>query len=271
MIPVAVWLGARAQGLRGTAALRRALPRALLALAVAFVIGGWWWALNLLRYGTLQPEATSLPTWPLPTLSFWEFVWAFIDRVGNSFFGNFALLELPLARPLTWTLSALFAVLVVVALTRRAQWGVLLLLAALPALTIVMLFTTTYQLHLQSHVLPGLQGRYLFTVLVPIAVFVALGLERLGAALHAPRVVFLEAAVGGLVLALFGAWHAFRGYYWEPGWALMAAVSRWLSWTPYSWKVIALFAVLAALAAAGVLLGLLRRTAAPAERSLTPA
>ena len=40
-------------GSRG--AMGRAVRSGSLAMGVAFVIGGWWWASNLLTYGRVQP------------------------------------------------------------------------------------------------------------------------------------------------------------------------------------------------------------------------
>jgi 4-amino-4-deoxy-L-arabinose transferase-like glycosyltransferase len=266
LIPVAVLLGLRRRGERGTALVGRALVPSLVTLAVAFVVGGWWWGLNLLRYGTVQPPAYELAPAPLPEKTKLEFAGAFVTRVGNSFFGNFGQLELPLSYTLTRVLTVVLVLLVVVAFVRRGSRGTLLLLFVLPAVSLVLLFQTTYAAHVETHLLPGLQGRYLFIALVPISVAVALGLDVLGTALRAPRTVAVLAVLAGLGLAVFGAWHAFRGYYWEPGQPLEAAVSRWIHWAPYDWRWFAVLLVPAGVAALLVLAGQLARERAARDR-----
>lgn len=268
LVPLAVLLGVRAGGARGLEALGKAAPRALLSLVVAFVIGGWWWALNVVRYGTVQPAAYELKPAPLPLLTRTQFAGEFFTHVGNSFFGNFGQLELPLPYPLTWALSALFIALIAVSLLRRRFRGAAVLLLLSPLLSLALLLQTTHAAHVKTHLLPGMQGRYLFPALVPLSVLVALGLERIAKAVRVPRVVFVVATVGGLVLAVYGALWAFAGYYWEPGTPFMSAVSRWLSWSPYSWRVIAGLLVVGGLASIGVLVSQIRR--APERAGLAP-
>lgn len=53
---VAVVLGARRAAAGARLGWLPILGRLAAVEGIAFVIGGWWWALNLVRYGTVQPQ-----------------------------------------------------------------------------------------------------------------------------------------------------------------------------------------------------------------------
>src|SRR3712207_7126761 len=52
----------------------------------SFVLGGWWWALNVVRYGRVQPAASRTPAIDAPVLGLPDFAGEFVERVSRSFF-----------------------------------------------------------------------------------------------------------------------------------------------------------------------------------------
>ncbi len=59
VLPLAVGLAFVVGGRRSTRSWTAGLLPGFLSLALAFVVGGWWWLRNLLLYGTVQPSG-----WP---------------------------------------------------------------------------------------------------------------------------------------------------------------------------------------------------------------
>ncbi|MCW2499453.1 MAG: hypothetical protein JWN87_1129 [Frankiales bacterium] len=177
---------------------RTALTSGALALALS-ALGGWWYVLNLVRYGELQPEETIdaayPPAGPEFAASLRVFAEQFADKVSNRFWGNFGYLEVPLPSALTTGATVLLLLLVAIGLGRtRPRAAALLLL--LPAVGIgTMLFAGTYDFYRDHGVFPGLQGRYLFPALVGLAVLVGSGAARLARG-FAPAAVLLGALLG---------------------------------------------------------------------------
>jgi hypothetical protein len=222
-------------------------------LGLAFVLGGWWWAVNILRYGRLQPAAYLVPPGTADTLDILQFLHVFLDRMRWSFFGDLGVLKAPAANSLTATLAVLFTVLCVAGLVSRRRVGdrLVMLLGAFAATGV--LFTSAYRAHLESNHLPGLQGRYLFVLIVPLAVCFAAGLVRL-AGLVRFRAPWLLAAVAiaGLGVTAQGILVGFRLYYVARDRSWGDAVDRFLGWAEWSPMVVA--ALTAALFLCGLVL-----------------
>jgi 4-amino-4-deoxy-L-arabinose transferase-like glycosyltransferase len=227
-------------GLRRAAALR--WPATLVRLAavwgVAFVVGGWWWALNLVRYGTVQPEGIAIPVTDAPgspRSSLGEFAGIFWERITTSFWGCFGLLELPLARAVVVVLTVGTLVLVGLSLRRSGLRLALGVLLSLLVLTAALVFWQTYQDHLATGVYGGLQGRYLYGGLVPLFAAMAVGLGTLGRENGRLR-AWLPAVLLPLVLvtAAYGLWVGFSGFYLELDWSLGSAWGRMVGWSPWS-------------------------------------
>jgi Predicted membrane protein (DUF2142) len=235
VIVLAVALGYRR--LRGPGSwVRPALGGVVGVGVLAGVLGGWWWVLNVIRYGGLQPSGftpVEIPAGSFDPMGLPAYLWLFVARIRWTFF-----LEVGGRQPadldgLTAVLAVAFTVLCVagvVALRRAGDRAVLLLgIAGMTGL----LFHTTYTAHLASGLLPGIQGRYLFVLLVPIAVLAAAGLARLAAAAR-PVQRWLPAggALAGGGVAALGLALGLRIHYGEldEGWA--DAVHRFLLWVP---------------------------------------
>lgn len=225
-----------------------------LVLGAAFVLGGWWWALNLLRYGRVQPSAYEAPTLEdAPVLSLGGFSEVFGRRVSASFFGDIGLLEAPMPVALTRTLTVGFLVLMAIGLWSRRRVGERVVFFLDFALTLGVLFATTYAGHRITHNLPGLQGRYLFVALVPILVLVAIGLDRVARLVRLPSrsLLVLVPLAGGAVSAA-GLLIGFRKYYLPTDSSIGHAFDLFLGWVAWSWMPLGLLVA----AAAGLFLAL---------------
>lgn len=263
-VPCAVALAhARHRSGPGRAQALRALRDATAVLTGAFVIGGWWWALNLLRYGRIQPAAYRTPVEDGPVLPLLQFAQVFAKRISASFIGNIGLLEAPMPVVVTAGLTAVLLLAALAGLPAR-RWGERAVFLLVAGLTLGVLFSTTYRAHQQTHALPGLQGRYLFVVLVPLLALVATGLGRGWTALRLPdRALVPTACAAGLLVSAYGLVFGLLRYYRAPGDTVRAAVDRFNAWSAWPTGVLALLplAVLAGL----VPLVLAWQRAAPAE------
>jgi 4-amino-4-deoxy-L-arabinose transferase-like glycosyltransferase len=242
VVGVAVVVGLRRLGL----AWGQTLVRLLAVWALAFAVGGWWWALNLIRYGTIQPNG--IPTDPnalrngRPRSPLGEFAGIAWDRLTTSFWGDFGWLELPLADGVVIALTAALLVPVALGFRRRESRLALAVLVSVFVLTAAAVFVQMYQSHLRTGGYPGLQGRYLYGGLVPVFAAAAIGLGSLGReggrlqrwlpALVLPPV---------LLVAAYGLVVAFRGFYVDAGWTIGQAWRRMTDWSALpDWGVRAL-------------------------------
>lgn len=224
-------------GLRRSRSWLRAGAGGLVVLAGALVVGGWWWAINLLRYGDLQPNAYGEPLRGDPSLSLAGFAVGFAERINVSAWGRFGWLELPLSLAVTTALSAVLAVLCLVALADRRARVPLLVLSSFPLLAVLALFASRYAVHLRNGQFAGIQGRYLFGAVVVGAAAVAVGLGVLAGRLRVPeRWLVPLAAAFAVAVAVYGAVVAFDGFYLDVGvgvgsaWEFMTAWSPWPGW-----------------------------------------
>lgn len=264
-------------GLRRGDAMRwgAVLARLTVVWGAGFVIGGWWWALNLLRYGTFQPDG--VPEDGLqdliidrPRVSVWAFGEVFWDKITLTFWGDFGQLELPLAQPLVVVLTIVLVIVAALALRSGAHRLTLLVLLIFPVLVVVVLFAGTYSAHLYYGRFGGIQGRYVYGGLVVLLVAAALGLGRLVRSgsrverLLLPGIVALALAHAGYAL-----WFAFRGYYLDIGWTVPDAWARMVQWSPWpAWSVLGLGLAIVAVALAALVLAAVdpARPAVDAER-----
>jgi small subunit ribosomal protein S36 len=219
---------------------RPALGAMVGTLGTAFVLGGWWWALNLIRYGTLQPAAYEIPQGRMAPLRPLDFLDMFAWRVRWNFFAEVGILRSPALYPLAMSLAALFAVLCAAGLlSRRGIADRLMMLVGMGA-TLGVLIATTYSAHVRSGNLPGIQGRYLFVLIVPIAVFFAVGLVRLAALVRIrARWMVPTIALAGLGVTLLGLALGFRGDYVVSGRSWGEGIDRFFGWAAWSPTVVA--------------------------------
>jgi hypothetical protein len=209
-------------------------------LGLTFVLGGWWWALNLVRYGRIQPAAYETPAVNGPVLSLGDFANVFQARVSSSFFGDVGLLEAPMPTVFTRTLTFALLAFLVVGLWPHRRWGERAVFVLSIGLTAGTLFATTYAGHRVTHNLPGLQGRYLFVLLVPLLVLVAVGLDRVLGLLRVPsRWLLFTVPVVGVAVTAVGLLLGFRLYYLVDGQSIGRALDVYLGWSAWSWTIVA--------------------------------
>jgi 4-amino-4-deoxy-L-arabinose transferase-like glycosyltransferase len=218
---------------------RPTLLRLLTVWGVAFAVGGWWWALNIVRYGTIQPAGILLNTESevartRPRSSVFEFAEVFWDKMTNSFWGTFGWLELPLDHGVALVATVIVLALVALSFRRRGSRLNVLILVSFCLATALAVFSETYQSHLAAGTFGGMQGRYLFGGLVPVFAAIAIGLGRFGRdggrlERWLPAVVIPVA----LASAAYGLWVAFSGFYIDVGWSLRAAWQRMVDWSPW--------------------------------------
>ena len=253
---VALVVGLRRTGLRWTATA----VQSLLVLTGAFFVGGWWWLLNLLRYGTLQPNGLGTDrSRGAPSVGLLDYGDRFAQEVNTSFWGNFGWLELPLPDVVTTGLALLTAMLVLLALADRAARIPLLTLGLLPLVSLAALFVALYTVHLRDGRFNGTQGRYLFGSLLVLLAAVAIGLSVLARLVRLPVAWLVPAvALGSAAVAAYGTWAAFTGFYVDTGIGVATAWRTMSAWSPWpQWWVTALAVTAVALLVAGPAVGVL--------------
>ncbi|MBW3557940.1 MAG: DUF2142 domain-containing protein, partial [Actinobacteria bacterium] len=220
-------------------------------LAVALVAGGWWWVVNVVRYGSVAPSveyATRLREAGSDTrrdLSAWLVDW--IPNMSERFWGSFGWVEVPL--PDVWTTAATAVVVLAVAaaLLRRPRPlpGSVNLVLLLPILLLgAFVFASGFRLYRLSAVPAMVQGRYLFGGLVGLSVLVAAGLGRLlGRRATLLPVLLLLAAAAMQLRAVGTLLDAFWG---EPGSGVAESLAAAAAWSPWPPTLLVAFAGLAA-------------------------
>lgn len=201
------------------------------AIATATIVGGWWWARNLLIYGTVQPGGMPLQhnLWsgePNPDVSY--FLSMGIGDLTTSFWAKFGWLEISISQLAAYILSGFVVALIVVALVIYPQnWREHLTLLILPLGIIVIVFKGSWDTYMVGGYISGMQGRYFFSALAVILSLCALALVKL-----VRRSWITNAALIVAVLAqLAGLTYAWRGFWWQPSEGLDFAVGRWRALT----------------------------------------
>lgn len=237
---LAVLVGARRLGL----SWRVVVARLAVLWGLALAVGGWWWVLNYVRYGRLQPSGYTAKQMAAlvvdaPRRSVWGFAEVFGDKFAHTFWGTFGQLELPLPLWLVVVASTALLAAVIVSVVRRPVRVPVLTLLAFSAIMLVALFVTTYQSHLANGQFGGIQGRYLYGGLVAVLAAVAIGAggsTREGGRAERALVPACVLLAGGM--AAFGLWTAFHGYYVDLGWSLAAGWQRMIDWAGWpAWLV----------------------------------
>lgn len=232
------------------------------ASAIAFVVGGWWWARNLLVDGVLLPAVNLRDRVPVdPDVG--EFARGFLDRLLTSVWGSFGWQEAELSVVVVGALSALLAVAVALGLwrrPRRAASAVLLL----PAVVLTLLIAANaWRAYLKTGVPYATQGRYLFAGLLGVLVVAAAAVHVLSLRMR-PR-----SPLALLVLAVV--LHAFAidtitARYWTGG-----RIATLVAFSPWPAAVVAMMAVAVLVAAVAAARSLRPSALLSTDRWLEPA
>ena len=204
---------------RNVLSFRARLVRTALTGAIVAVLGSWWWIRNLVLFQTLQPKGAGdlriTKSWGDQTSAdvggFLNVVW---DRLSTSFWGQFGALQFPMTPILTDTLTVLsLAVIVFWAFRRSPYRDVALVMALLPAITLVIQVQDNFQSYDDTQLIAGVQGRYLFTSLTALITVAAIGWRNLfGARSDRERFGTVVRWVSP-VIGLYGLTVAYRGFY----------------------------------------------------------
>ena len=158
---------------------RAAMPRVVVAWVVAFAVGGWWWARNLLVFGQLQTGIKLLDPAPPgfePDVGWW--VGRYLTLLPWRFWGWFGWFDVAIPAVLAIAATAALVLAVLYGLLRGGPRRLELLMMLMPTGAIAaMVAIGAFQGYLRTGFDEGLQGRYLFPGLVGLVVTAAWGLR----------------------------------------------------------------------------------------------
>jgi len=204
------------------------------------IVGSWWQITQWVRFGTVQPSAYSGASRPGVDVTLADFVGEWLSLVPASFWGAPAprtgvALPMWVALPVSVVVAVLIGIAVVAPLRRRRGRLVPLLLSALVVPQAALMVRANWSEFSRAEAVSSFQGRYLFVVLIPLAVLVALGVvevlryargrvDALGVAVGVTVVgVAFHLAIGLMMLARF--WG-------PPGGTWGAHLDALLAWSP---------------------------------------
>ena len=200
---------------------RRIGPLAL--MVVGAIVGGSWHLSNLIRYADPQPNGfgPGNPETGADT-SVLAFFPEFATRVNPSFWGEPGRKTgVTLPDWAFWILALSAIAMILVAVVNARPRLPLLALAGLVAATLILLYRITYRGHIGSGSYPALQGRYVFPLLVPIALLVTAGVLSILRRLARSTDDDTGGAFGGWLAAVGVGLHVFLAYsmltggYWD--------------------------------------------------------
>lgn len=234
---------------------RGASPRIAVTLGLAFVLGGWWWARNLLVFGQIQTGIKLLD--PAPTGFDADPLWwlgRYFTLMPWRFWGSFGWFDvsMPALAAIVATVALLGLMVVGIARADSGRRRIDLAMMLMPTLAIAaMVAIGAFQGYLRTGFDEGLQGRYLFPGIVGMAAVAAWGLRDKR---WAPLAVLAGAAVMQVT-----AWLTIVRFYWG-GADLLAEIGSLVAWAPWHPAVLALGAVLLAVAAVATTAELVKET-----------
>jgi len=224
VIALAILLRARAERWN----LSRLLRAEVVFVAIALLIGGWWWLRNISTYGGLDFLAQNAHDHvvigqPLTSVyiadhgvSGWLSDWARITF--QSFWGQFGWMGVPLSDGIYRALLILSALIVIGAILALLLWQKSLTSvqrdSLLVMLSAVVLVSAAYAYYNLKYV--QFQGRYLFPALVPIACAMIAGVGAWAALISRLRprargtITSAFLGVGALAMAGFSVYLLFR-------------------------------------------------------------
>lgn len=215
--------------------LRGRLVRWVVGGCVAAAAGGFWWVMNLWVHGTVQPAGRP-PLWPVnrdPGRGLDDFVYPAMRQIAGSFWGRFGWLELGFAEWI-WMVSTVTLVVLVGAgvWQLRGRRLVALALLSVPVAVVGIVMSGSYDRFLEYGFKPGLQGRYLFAAILPLAALAASALQWMFASRWRSALAVAAWSLAGLALSLHGFVVGLRGFYTPWGAPLTDGIDRWTRWAP---------------------------------------
>lgn len=270
---VPLWIvGAYALAGRRAPTWRPALSAGATALAVAGLLGGWWWLRNLVRYGTVQPTLVTPEPADDAAVSVGAFMVFFTTRAVRRFWGAFGWDEAHLPAWLIVAAALLVLAGVALAFARRpptgSSWRAELGVALLPVVGIAGIVAYgSWRWYAITGTVAGVQGRYLFPGVVGLACAVAVGYGWAARSRALPLVVFTVAMLLQAVAA-----YTVLVHFWGPrvlGAPRTALPALW-SWSPWPPELLALGGLLVAVTGVLCLLHLIGGARTPAVPPASP-
>lgn len=215
--------------------VRHAVRRAVLPLALAGVVGGWWWMRNVLLLGTVQPsgiERQALPEEAIPSVATW--ITRFPILVLHRFWGSFSRYEIAIPLVVALLASGVAAAGIALFLTRRQpDLGVprmpLVLFLTWPLVsTLALIAYGSYSIFMVDGSIAGAQGRYLFVGLSGILMPVLSGWLTLFSA----RAISLSVVAFATVMHVVAAGSVLM-HFWGSDSGLADSLSAMLAWAPW--------------------------------------
>lgn len=246
----------------------------LVAPLATTAVGLSWYVANFVRFRDPQPTGlTPLPVNEDFQASPFRFLHVWLDRLSRTFWGMPARrtgVALPWIAP--HALSVVAVGLAVAAWWDRARRRTTALLWLLCATQVALLLRSNWGSHSRTGALPAVQGRYLFALLVPVAVLALLGARQVAGRIGArwsvadPLVAAWAVIAVGMVLHVLLGRSMLEGFWEAPGASTTERLTSVMAWSPLpaagTWVLLAGFVGAAALAC--VVFGLqLVRTVGP--------
>lgn len=213
----------------------------LVGTAVATAAGAGWYVRNVFVYRDPQPSGFRERDVPLEfSANVGVFLRTWLDRLSQSFWGLPARRTgVALPSPVSHSLTVGTIALALVALADTARRRAVVLLVTLAGAQVLLLAQTNWRAHLRTGVYPAVQGRYLFAILVPLAVLTVIGARQLRwripglRALRVPSTTSIALAVGavGSALHLLLAWSMLQGFWGPPGASLFERLEATVAWS----------------------------------------
>ena len=229
-IALAYLLAARRSG------LRRAALAALVA-GLATLPGLWWWVLNVVRYGSLQPKGTRDNAPVVDALPVTQWIHDFALTWMRTLWVAVGWAE---GRPPPWLYIGL--TLAVAALVLAGSWalrrnlGAVLVLHTFWAGPLAIVALGSLQEFMYSGQTRAAQGRYVQIAVVAFAVLVIASLTRFARFMAVVPALVLVSAVGGLGYGLYHFWRPADGQN-----VVWGRVVSMVSWWPggLAWLIVA--------------------------------
>ena len=253
----------------------RRLQAGALAIGLAFLTGGWWWASNLVRFGELVPSVDYGRFAEAPpgfTPSFGAFLSSFLWALRVSTWGAFGSFDKLLGDPFASRASVVLALVLLAAFTsgrhhlgvHRRGWvvGAMLLPAMLLAVSVGV---TSWRRYLSSGATP-MQGRYLFSGACAVAVVAALGLWCICG--RRTYITLLVAGLAGGYLQTRAFTTVLSAYWGSPPDDVNGQVDAWMSWVGFGRWIVPVWLVSLTIAVTLVVWSIVRAVRAGTPQSV---